>query len=260
VEFSSGWEWGYWQQDVAALRMGYSLPDRYEDFAEQFYAPYGDAGKKLADAVNALAEVQHDSLLVKRLAPYFASRDGLMDLGRGVGVISQPDRVEMADLRNMDSAERETFRAKFVEPMKAFADAMAPIRDQIAASGMPESDPYFTEVRDGVEIDVLRARFASLAWQVPLDVADGKDAMPLLTEMDSILADATAVVTRRRDGMHDPRFKRLLTSAQNATVYPYGYLQKANTLCFWQRERVQARALVLGLGETVPACVDVDLQ
>ncbi|MFL5321120.1 MAG: hypothetical protein ACJ790_15780, partial [Myxococcaceae bacterium] len=41
VEFSSGWEWGYWQQDVAALRMGYSLPDRYEDFAEQFYAPYG---------------------------------------------------------------------------------------------------------------------------------------------------------------------------------------------------------------------------
>jgi hypothetical protein len=29
VTFSSGWEWGYWQTDVAVLRMGWSLPETW---------------------------------------------------------------------------------------------------------------------------------------------------------------------------------------------------------------------------------------
>ena len=35
----------------------------------------------------------------------------------------------------------------------------------------------------------------------------------------------------------------------------YGYLCEADTLCYWERERVQVRSLVLGESETPPSCV-----
>ncbi len=70
---------------------------------------------------------------------------------------------------------------------------------------------------------------------------------------------AQEVVTRRRAGLHDSRSRRLLLGAKNSTLYPDGYLFETKSLRFWQRERVQARALVLGGSELVPTCIDVDL-
>jgi len=40
----------------------------------------------------------------------------------------------------------------------------------------------------------------------------------------------------------------------NATVYGFGYLMQADTLCYWQRERAQVAAIVDGPGDPIPAC------
>jgi hypothetical protein len=74
-------------------------------------------------------------------------------------------------------------------------------------------------------------------------------------ELDALLAQAKKVVSRRRDGLHDPDAKSILRNTPNPSVYQYGYLREADTLCFWRRERAQLRNLVLQTGDMVPGCV-----
>ena len=252
--FSSGWEWGYWQTDAAVLRMGFHLPDTYVSLFEQFFAPYADAGKQLAAAIASLAELQHHALIQQGLAAYFAGRDAVMDAGDAIGVVAQPGRASMSALAKASKDEVDTFERAVVQPMRAFGDALKAVLDTFPVS----DDRFFAEARDGAQIDFLRARFAVAAWSVPIAKARNEPTRPLLDEIDSVLAQAQEVVTRRRVGLHDSRSRRLLLGAENHTLYPYGYLFETSSLCFWQRERVQARALVFGVGEAVPSCIDVD--
>ena len=51
VLFSTGWEWGYWQNDVAALRMSWAVPDAWEDTVAWMFAPLDPAlGDKIGRA------------------------------------------------------------------------------------------------------------------------------------------------------------------------------------------------------------------
>lgn len=260
VLFSTGWEWGYWQADALTLRSGFSRADTFAEAQRRLFAPYGENGNKLADTITKIADVQDDALITKRLAPWFAARDGLMDVGKGLGIISQPDRPYPEEVMNWDEAKRADFDAKVVQPMKKFAADLEAIAPELDATGLATDDPFLLEVKDGLAIDVLRAKYAYESWTVPLLKASGGDAAGALDRMDALLAQAKTVVSRRRDGMHEPNVKRLIRPAENQTVYPYGYLTYGDTLCFWQRERVQTRALVYGIGEAVPACVDIDAQ
>ena len=52
-----------------------------------------------------------------------------------------------------------------------------------------------------------------------------------------------------------PAFSRdLLERGANPNVYPFGYLFHADTLCFWDRERIQVTDLVHGEDTAVPGC------
>ena len=121
VVFSSGWEWGYWQGDLASLRGAwgmYGLAEgekaepaadaaRTAAFFDDMYAPLGEAGAALARAAAEVAEIQHRRLLLVRLAPWMAGRDAFMDAGDGQGVIAQPDRATEAEILAMDAAARD---------------------------------------------------------------------------------------------------------------------------------------------------------
>ncbi len=95
VLFSSGWEWGYWQNDYATLRMSYALPSSWDAALVQMFAPLGDTGTRVVSLVQQLAELQHQALIGQRLAPYLAGRDVSLDLGRTLGIISQPTQAPL---------------------------------------------------------------------------------------------------------------------------------------------------------------------
>lgn len=75
-----------------------------------------------------------------------------------------------------------------------------------------------------------------------------------LTTAETALADGQRVVASRHAHLHDPDPSRLLLENGNATIYAYGYLNEADSLCYWERERAQVRQLVLGSGDTIPGC------
>ncbi len=255
VLFSSGWEWGYWQNDYAMLRLSHTLPEEWPRLFREMYDPWGEDGRALADAIVALTELQQATLIEQRLAAYLAGREAIIDLGdQALGILSQPDRPQFSEIVAMSAEERAG--------VQATVDALASLAgetDAILATvdDLGDKDPWFAEVREGIEIDALRARYAQLVFQSAVHLGDGEQGLAesRLDEAEAVLDDAARVIARRHGDLHWSGGDRLLASEdENATIYRFGYLAKAEELCFWERERVQLSNLVRGGAESIPPC------
>ena len=236
VLFSSGWEWGYWLNDVATLRMNWSVPNDYCDTIEQILEPLNEPD--LAPAICALAEVQHAAMIDDRLAPWTASLDAAMQAGAGLDIVAQPLRTDFDSLTEKDA------------DIATRLDALASDTEMIWFS-LPQSDsPWVAEISEGMQIDVLRARF--MARLIEASIAQDNE---LLAEAESLHLEARSVVDARHDALWDPDPERLLTEGDNHTLYDFGYLLRAEELCFWERELTQARNHITGSSDTVPGCL-----
>ena len=232
VLFSTGWEWGYWQHDVAALRASYSLPARWSDQLAEQLAP--DA-KALVGPVIALTELQHHALLEQRLAAYQSGRDALIDVGEESGIIAAPGRIDVDDVAGL-GAELPAFRAGVIAGLGDYATRVAAV-----AAALPAADgPWAAEIIDGIEIDAARARFIPAIYAAVARAAAGEaGAEDALAEAEAALLAGRVIVARRHGALHD-RDRRLREDNGNVTNYGYGYLRYAEDLCFWQREWVMA--------------------
>jgi hypothetical protein len=83
----------------------------------------------------------------------------------------------------------------------------------------------------------------------------GADAQPMLDKAQQELDAATTVIQRRHRALFDPDPLLLIHQPANPTLYQYGYLYEADTLCYWKRELAQAKNIVLQAGINVPGCV-----
>lgn len=250
VLFSSGWEWGYWQTDAITLRMGVKIPDTYEEAVAAQFAPYGNP--EIAKKITALADLQHDALIQNRLAAYLAGRDEIMDLGKKLDKISQPDRPawdEILMMNDADFAKHEAVVAKLVQ----FADANEKLAGEVEALSLP-ADPFLDELRDGFAINKERARFVAEIHQgVVAFKKTGNDAGHIALA-EAAQARGQAVVKRRHAALHDGRTTELLTRQDLPTIYQFGYLYHPDFLCLWERERLLVRGLLFAEKNKIPGC------
>ena len=93
--FSSGWEWGYWLNDYTSLRNSYELDAAPQDGIVEAYEP---DMPDIATIVDRIATAQHDGLMRDHLAGYMAGRDAVIDAGRVLNIVSQPDRITFDQL------------------------------------------------------------------------------------------------------------------------------------------------------------------
>ncbi len=255
IVFSTGWEWGYWQNDWAVLRMSWRTPDRYEDLVHDMLAPLPD-GPAAADAVIALADVQQDALIDHRLAAYLAGQDGTFELGYTRGFWSQPRRPSMAEVRAMTPEQRAALETEVVDRLATLVTDTQAILDDVEALPAVATDPFLAELRDGLAIDVARTEHARALWQAAVHMAGGVDATADEAAMDAALEQARVIVERRHAALWDPDPEEILADRiNNALLYRNGYLREADQLCFWDRERVQYRNEFHGEMTPVPGCV-----
>jgi hypothetical protein len=252
VTFSSGAEWGYWQNDHAILRWNHTLPTRWEDTITATWAPFGADGSVAADAVIGLADLQHEKLIVERLAPWMASRDAIIDFGDNtLGILSQPDRPLPTEVVALPPAALTDLDGT-VAGLLALADGTEALG--VTLDGVRDGDPFFDELRDGFAVDVARGRFAAHVLSASLAAARGQPLDQSLAAADEALAAGEEAVARRRAATLWLGGDRILLPLdQNATIYRYGYLGRADELCFWRRERAQVGRLA-GEDVDVPPC------
>ena len=259
VLFSSGWEWGYWQTDVVTLRLNHSLDGGagvqagWTGLVEWMYAPWGEEGALVAEAIIALAEAQSDALIDQRLMAYFAGRDSTIDIGEAVGVVAQPSRIRIDRLDDLSMEELLQFEQTVLEPLSVHVEEIESL-EMILPDTV--SQPWLQEVRDGIAITRLRGDFTMAVYRAGIAHVRGDTTDALLLEIDAILAQAAAVVQARHAALHDPEGEQWIDPAwSNPTIYQYGYLLRSDELCFWHRERAKLANLMAGsVVESVPGC------
>lgn len=253
--FSSGWEWGYWLNDTTSLRSAYELPaSSYDAIAEQL-AP--DAGSDLAQIISDVADAQHDALIGQSLAGYLAGRDAVEDGGAAGDDISQPTRTSFADLAAAGSDAVAEFVQTVQAPLAAHAAAMDQLVARLEAVAIPDSR-WGRELRDGVLVDRDRAKFVAATYQAALDhlAGDAAAATADVAAANAALADGQAVVHARDADLHDTAAhgNRLISRSNNDTIYPYGYLYFADSLCYWNREMDELTAMIGSSTAMVRSC------
>lgn len=248
VLFSSGWEWGYWLNDVASLRGSYELPENLLGAFTQELAP--DLGAPAAALVERLSRAQHDQVMIEELTGYLVGRDSVIDLGRKANIISQPDRITFDQLAAGEG--RATVDAMLPVLATYRADVDGLVRE-LDALKLPATR-WGHELRAGFEIDLLRAKFVEATYQAALAHLDGDPATAKkrYDAAEDLLDDARGVVGDRHDDLHDGHARRLLDRTPNQTFYQFGYLYFADSLCYWQRELDQLGGL-LGSTSVIPA-------
>jgi hypothetical protein len=249
--FSSGWDWGYWLHDVTALRASYELPASYEQLVEAELGPELGAA---APIVIELIEAQRTGLMEQKLVPYLAGRDAAIDAGRALGIVSQPDRITVDDLAA--GADRAAFRTGVMAPLEAYAGRLDELGARLGATKLPDSR-WAAELRDGMTVNQIRARFVLAVYEATLQelAGDAAAAAEQRARAAELLEQGRAVVTARHADLHDPHGRRLVERTTNRTFYQFGYLFMADTLCYWQRELAQVDK-ILGLSSSPPpACI-----
>ena len=247
--FSTGWEWGYWLNDYTALRASYDLVSVPDAIADAFGK---DLGPAAADATTRLAELQREYVLGQRLTGYLVGRDSVIDLGRQLDIVSQPDRVTFDQLvAGQGRAEIETMLGN----MQAYADGLDALVDEIEGLGLPDSR-WGRELEDGFVIDRLRAHFVIATWKATLAHVDGDAAaaQAQIEQAEDDAARAQEIVSSRHGDLHDKNGARYLEKTQNFTFYQFGYLHFANNLCYWNRELVQVEAILGNTTTAPPSC------
>ncbi len=251
--FSSGWEWGYWQNDYLAVRMGFDVPADFRAPLVELWAPWGADGDAVSGALGDLAEIQSEALIHGGLAPYLAGREATLDLGEtALGIVAQPPRPYLADIAGWTPEARAAYAADTLGRL----DALAADTDAVLGRIPTSDDRWIAEARDGVEITALRTRFVAAVFRGAVEMGDGGDGAARIAEADALLADARVVVGRRHAALHAPAelASRLISPVDtNPTIYPFGYLARADELCFWTRELAQLRQ-VAGSDESPPGC------
>ncbi|MEZ4401831.1 MAG: hypothetical protein R3B06_17515 [Kofleriaceae bacterium] len=247
--FSTGWEWGYWQNDVLSMRAEYEPPASVLAQLIDLYAP---DHPELPARIVELAEAQHAGLIGQRLAAYQAGRDALIDAA-APRIVAAPDRIDVDDVADLSPADRARFDADVVVPLEAYAARLADIAAR--TTNRAAADRWAAEVIDGVAVTQLRAAFVAGVYRAVTAQAagDAAAAAAALAGADRAYAAAVDVVARRHADRHDPD-PRLVANNDNRTIYAYGYLRFANDLCFWRRERVMAGNAVDGTALTPPDC------
>ncbi len=249
--FSTGWEWGYWLHDVAALQSSYELPASPLKLVEDAFA--NDLGRDAAQVIDELMTVQKQALMDDRLTGYVVGRDIAIDTGRVLDppIISQPDRLMFDEVNSGNVA---MFTSSVMEPLRAYTTKLGELDTKIRALSLPDSR-WGRELRDGFAVTRLRAEFVVATWDAVLDKINGGTGAEASARAEAALASAKAVIASRHRDLHDLHRGQLVGKTPNSTFYQYGYLYMADTQCFWRRELIQMKRALGTSSEEVPGCL-----
>lgn len=267
--FSSGWEWGYWLQEVVTARAAWDPRLDLGDAAALEAAlapvvrPFGGAKDDVRDLLVEAIAAQHALLVLGDYgegAPADVTRrngqaylqgwetwdevGGMLEQAGLAKIETQPDRIGLlsiglandpaySDVRPLLAAMEETFTAHAQRFEALEEDVADPAR------------PLFEEIRDGLWMNALRAQQVHALFDVSAGLFTDDWRAERMAYADLALDRAAQIAAAREAGFRvDP--ERIAGWGNNPTSYEFGYLWTARTLHFWRRDRAKVVERPLG--------------
>lgn len=271
IVFSSGWEWGYWLNDVMAARAAWNPRDdiadegaALRDLLAEIFAPFGPAAPALVDHVVDAAETQRGLLIlgeVNGVAPSAVTRrnaqaylqgsetwDDVSDLAGSLPLpigpaTTQPDKLGLVEMRN--PLHSPPGYSREVEPLLAATarehDRLATALEALAPAIPAEVRPLYEDLADSARITALRAEQVHGLY----DYVDGYfdlDQNPRRVRLAAARAalDAALPIVARREAAYRVDADRIAGWRNGPTAYEYGYLWTVRSLFFWWRDEGKA--------------------
>jgi hypothetical protein len=270
--FSSGWEWGYWLNDVVAARSAWSpgdlnaspekaLRSALRPVTRVFGGVASDVESWIVDVTAAERALLIEGRVGGKAPADIAMRSGqayiqgfdawddvaklAQALPTKAAQMTQPDRLGLVDMRNPlhggPSYSKEI--APLLTEIEATFDALASRGDALRARVPAESKDLFDDLADAMRMTALRAKqvhglydYVDGYWSTsPLH--DGRDAR--LATARKALDDAQGIATGRVARFRVPA-DRIASWRAGPTAYDYGYLWTAKTLFYWWRDEGKA--------------------
>jgi len=112
INFSSGFEWGYWLHDWATAGFAYEASTDWADFLQGFTRIFGAGASEMQNLLVDLIEEQGRDFLEENLIAYLIGWDTADDFGEIFAHTNfQPRRIFFREIREMDAREIEEFEA-----------------------------------------------------------------------------------------------------------------------------------------------------
>lgn len=274
--FSSGWEWGYWLNDVVAARAAWnpheeaaSDEDATRAILDDTLASFGPNRRPVIDALLGWMKDEKDLLIYGRhdgQAPadivsrnaqaYLQGWETWDDVSLLAGKIpgvhapkTQPDHLGLVEMRN--PAHGGPSYTREIEPLLGATEKQLGARAAELEAALraiaPTSKELADELVDSARITVLRAKqvhglydYVDGYWASWSPFSDaGQVRKARLAVARTALDDAQKIVNEReRHYRVDP--KRIAGWGENPTTYEYGYLWTVHSLAYWWRDEGKA--------------------
>jgi hypothetical protein len=268
--FSSGWEWGYWLNDVIAARSSWdpgaaSLSGT--DAFRQALAPVARAmGPAGAEVVTWLVDVvaAEQALLIEGKVSGKAPADVVMRNGQAYlqgwetwddvsklaaslpvasAQMTQPDKLGLVDMRNpLHGGPKYTAE---LDPLLGemegrFAD-LAARGDALRGKVPAYARDLFDDMADAMRMTALRAKQVHGLYQYVDGYWDTPQAqrLPKLAAARGALDEASGLV-RSREKRYRVAADRIAGWRENPTAYEFTYLWSVRSLHYWWRDEGKA--------------------
>ncbi len=245
INFSSGFEWGYWLNDLAAAWHVYAPDADYLAPVRRVFSMFGSAADDAVAAFDAHTRWQGDELLEKNGIRWLIAWDAADDIGHFADIHAQPIRVRLYEVAKMDLAAAEAFAAAelpqldgIVEESEGHAQRWATLGDRIPAPPRRIHREFLL----GLQMNAIRARFMRSLYDVVLAGVRGDDlAWARALARAESLRDRGIALAARQAGTYRFPLDELAVDRESFTSYPFGYLRTVPDLWYWGRELEMAR-------------------
>ncbi len=251
--FGTGHEWGYWQNEYCSFRMAMDLDYRYTDCLADIASPMGTAANEVQSVLDDMIRSQQRDLIYGDILKFLVGTDPETEVAASIGVEFHPLPPAPLEIMSWDLDTVNKWVTRFEPELHqmetdymAFLDRLAAVEAQVPEGGLP----WFNEIRDGIEVSMLRARHARQVYgavitlrraQLTVNAEMETQATELLEAAKQSTADALEVIARREQGYRYQPVSRSIDGGENCdsdenwTIYKYRYLCRTHTGYYYTR-------------------------
>lgn len=266
--FSSGWEWGYWLNDVIAARAAWNPHMRTKSDRMAFRKAldpvvkiFGGAKDELRKILMDIVESERDLLILGKvggLKPsgvikrngqgYLEGWDSLDDLGDIIGILpfvdpihAQPDRLQPVGI--YDLFEPTPAYSEVRPLLRGMADTFLALFNRFRSLDEmipPSAREYFDELKDAMEITALRAAQIYGLYDYIYLWGESPSFRRSRLESARCALDRAMQIAAGAARRYRVEPERVTGWYYNPTSYGFGYLWTVKTLWYWWRDEGKA--------------------